>query len=529
MKFLDLSIFLTLFLLISCQPPNRHYDIIIHGGAVYDGTGAAPDILDLGIQGEKIIALGDLSSAKASKRIDATGLVVSPGFIDMHTHLDPIMRMPDAESHVRQGVTTALGGPDGGGPWPFGEYLDSLARMPLGMNVAYLVGHNKIRSNVMKLARRAPTKDELGKMKAQVALGMKEGAFGISTGLKYLPGAFSEVEEVIELSKVASKSGGIYTSHLREEGLGLIGGVKEAIQIADEANIPVILTHHKVVGQPMWGASKITTALVDSARSQGLEVAIDQYPYTASYTSISILIPAWCRAGGQDAFLERLKNPALKDSILKGIRFNMINDRGGNDLSRVQFARVSWMNELEGKTLKDWAKIKGISPTIEHGAELVLEAQANGGASCIFHAMNDEDVDRIMLHPQTMIASDGRLVRPGQGHPHPRWYGTFPRVLGHYVREKALMPLETAIYKMTALPAEKLGLTDRGKLQKGFIADIVIFDPDKIIDKATFTDPHQYSAGISWVMVNGQAVVEEGAFNEVRNGKVLRGPAYSVQ
>jgi dihydroorotase/N-acyl-D-amino-acid deacylase len=359
-------------------------------------------------------------------------------------------------------------------------------------------------------------------MEAQVDSAMQAGAYGISTGLKYLPGTFSNVEEVIALSKIASKYGGIYTSHLREEGLGLFDAVAEAIQISEKANIPVVLTHHKAIGKPMWGKSVRTLAMVDSARAKGLDIKMDQYPYAASYTGISVLIPSWSMAGGLDAFTERAANPTLRDSIRNGIVFNILNDRGGSDLDRIQFAKVEWQPELEGKTLKYWAEQQGMEPSVENGAELVIEAQLKGGASCVFHAMAEEDVIRIMQHPQTMIGSDGRLVEPGMGHPHPRWYGTFPRVIGHYAREKAVLELSEAIRKMTLSPAQSLHLTDRGQLKEGLKADIVIFDPKTIIDKATFEKPHQYPEGIPFVIVNGNLAVDNGEFIDIRSGKVLR-------
>jgi len=262
--------------------------------------------------------------------------------------------------------------------------------------------------------------------------------------------------------------------------------------------------------------------MIDSARALGLDIKLDQYPYAASYTSISILIPSWARAGGNKAFAKRTENPALRDSIKAGIVFNIINDRGGNDLSRVQFAKVKWNRELEGKTLKYWSEQKGLEPTIENGAELVIEAQLNGGASCVFFAMDEQDVERIMRHPQTMIGSDGRLVKPGIGHPHPRYYGTYPRILGHYVREKSIITLTQAINKMTQLPANTLGLKDRGVIEENAIADIVIFDPKTVIDLATFEDPHQYSEGILYVLIGGQLSVDNGEFKDVRAGTALR-------
>ena len=505
----------------------QQYDLLIQNGSVYDGSGKPPFVANVAIKGDKIVAIGALRGATASRIIDARGLAVSPGFIDLHTHIKSIHETLDAESHVRQGITLALGGPDGGGPLPFGSYLTTLSTKPLGLNVAFLTGHNEIRKMVMGLDNRAPTADELEQMKKQVAQSMEEGAFGLSTGLKYLPGTFSEVGEVIALSRVASSYGGFYTSHLREEGLGLIDAVQEAILIGREATIPIVLTHHKVVGKPSWGASVKTLALVDSANRAGLDIQIDQYPYTASYTSISILIPSWALAGGNDKFKERLNDPVLRDSIKNEIVYNILTDRGAGDISRVQFGMVSWKKDLEGQTLADWCGMKNLAPTPENGAELVMEAQSNGGAGMIFHAMDDADVERIMKHPKTMIASDGRLSQPGNGHPHPRAYGTFPRVLGVYVREKKVLTLEEALHKMTGLPAARLGLKDRGMLAENNYADLVIFDPVTVKDKSTFTNPHQYPEGILYVIVNGVVTVDKDTFTARRGGRVIYGPAKS--
>ena len=299
----------------------------------------------------------------------------------------------------------------------------------------------------------------------------------------------------------------------------------EAIEIGRKADIPIVLTHHKVVGKPMWGKSSRTLAMVDSANAAGIDVMIDQYPYTASHTGISILIPNWARAGGSEAFKKRIEDPILRDSIKNAIIFNIINDRGGDDLNRVQFSWVRWNKELEGKRLKDWAIMEGMEPTVENGAELVIRAQLNGGANCIFHAMDEDDVKAIMRHPLTMIASDGRLNKLGDGHPHPRAYSTFPRVLGHYSRDEGVIPLHTAVYKMTGLPARRMGLTDRGEIKEGYHADITIFDPQTVIDKASFLEPHQYPEGIVHVLVNGQLSVLDRQFLNQRNGKVLFGPA----
>lgn len=513
------SIYLIILtLLVACQSPE--YDIIIKGGTIYDGSTSDAFIGDIGIKSGKILTIGDLSGAMAEKTINAEDLAVAPGFIDMHTHLEPIMEMPLAESLVRQGVTFVLGGPDGGGPWPFGEYLDSLSKMNLGINVAYLVGHNTLRKEVMGMEDREPTVEELELLKSYVKSAMEDGAFGISTGLKYLPGTFSKLDEIIALSKVSAEMGGIYTSHLREEGLGLIEAVQEAMVISREAKIPVILTHHKAIGVSMWGASERTLALVDSARKAGLDIMMDQYPYAASHTGISVLIPSWALEG--DKFAERVLDPVLRDSIKAGIVFNIVNDRGGSDLRRIQFSRVEWNKDLEGKTMHDWAILEGMEPTVENGAELTIRAQLNGGTGTIYHAMDEKDVENIMRHPMTMIGSDGRLSQPGDGHPHPRAYGTFPRVLGVYVREKNVLPLNIAIHKMTGLSAARLGLEDRGLIKEGYIADLTIFDPEIVIDKSTFTDPHQYPEGIPYVLIDGKLAVENGVFQKAPIGKVIR-------
>jgi len=506
------------------QPDAGPFDLVIRGAQVLDGTGAAAFRADLGITGDRIVrvATAGIVEGAGATEVDARGLVVAPGFIDLHAHLDPLLRLPGAESHVRQGVTTALGGPDGTAPLPLAPYLDSAEVLGVGMNVAFLAGHNSIRREVVGLDDRAPTPDELERMKGLVAQAMEDGAFGLSTGLRYIPGAFSDIDEVVALSEVAARAGGIYTSHLRDEGRGLMEGVGEALEIGRRAGIPVVLTHHKVVGYPMWGASERTLAMVDSARAAGTDVMLDQYPYTATYTGITILIPEWAMGGGNNGFLARMDDPALADSILAGIRDNLVNDRGGNDLDRVQLARVTWDRSLEGGSLGDWADREGRPRTMETGAELVVEAVRRGGVSAIYHALHEDDVERIMQHPMTAIASDGRLVVPGDGHPHPRWYGTFPRVLGEYVRERGVISLPEAVRKMTSLPADRLGLTDRGRIAEGNKADLVIFDPATVIDRSTFQDPHQYPEGILWVVVNGVVTVENGAYLDVRPGRVLR-------
>jgi dihydroorotase/N-acyl-D-amino-acid deacylase len=504
--------------------PAQQYDIVLANATIVDGTGAARYAGAVAIAGGRIarVTREQIPAAQARRVIDVRGHVVAPGFIDLHAHLEPLLQMPDAQSAARQGVTLALGGPDGGGPWPFKAYLDSVAKAPLGINVAYLAGHNTIRREVMGTANRAPSPAELERMQAMVAQAMREGAFGLSTGLLYIPGTYSKTDEVIALAKVAAAAGGIYTSHLRNEGLGLLAGVGEALEIGRQAGIPVVLTHHKVIGQKMWGKSVETLRMVDSARRAGTDVMIDQYPYTASSTGFDVLVPAWALAGGREEFRKRLDDPELRGAIEKGILDLLLNDRGGGDVSRVQFANVAWDHSLDGKTLADLVRRGGKEPTPENAVPVVIDVVLKGGASNVFHVIDERDVRRIMAHPMTMIASDGRLTQPGNGVPHPRNYGTFPRVLGEYVRVQHVLTLEQAVHKMTGMPARRLGLADRGCLREGCAADITVFDPATIADKGTFTNPHQYPVGIDWVFVNGQAVVADGQFTSARAGQVLR-------
>ena len=507
----------------SGQAPE--FDVLIRGGTVIDGTGAARFVADVALKGDRIalVSRQPVAPVRATRVVDATGRIVAPGFIDVHAHLDPLPQLPGAESAVRQGVTFALGGPDGGSPLPLGEYMTARERQTIGINVGYLVGHNTVRREVMGVVNRPPTPDEMRRMKDLIARGMGDGAFGISTGLRYLPGNFARVDEVVELSRVAADSGGIYTSHLREEGLGLLEGVAEAITIGRDARIPVVLTHHKAVGQKMWGQSVRTLAMLDSARRLGIDVMADVYPYTATSTGLSVLIPTWAFDGGDTAFVRRTRDRALRDSIRAGIIFNILNDRGGGDIARIQFSRVSWMPELNGKNLADWAKLRGLAPTPENGADLVIEGELNGGASMIYHVLDEADVQRIMRHPQVIIGSDGRLARFGDAtSPHPRAYGTFPRVLGRYARELGLFPLETAVHKMTGQSARRLGLAERGVLRAGSFADVVVFDPATVGDRSTFEQPHQYPVGIDYVFVNGKAAVDAGRFTDARSGRVVR-------
>jgi N-acyl-D-amino-acid deacylase len=524
-----------LVLLLGCAgrtspiPRVEHYDLLITGGTVVDGSGGPAFEADVAVQGDRIVrvARSRLEPTPATRVIDATGKVVAPGFVDLHAHIERLLQIPAAEHYLRQGVTTLVGNPDGGwlphrpSPWPLGPYLDSVAAARLAPNVAYYVGHNTVRREVLGLVDRAPSSDELARMRSLVANAMGAGAVGLSTGLAYAPGAYATADEVVALARIAADSGGIYTSHIRSESDSLLESVAEAIHVGRNAGIPVVIDHHKAFGKKAWGASVRTLALVDSARSAGVDVMLNQYPYAAASTTVGSMVPAWAFARGDTAFARRLASPPLRDSLLRGTAAYLMGHAGG-DLRLIQMARVDWMPELQGKPLFDWAIERGLMPTAETGAELILEALRRGGATAIYHLMDEDDVRRIMRHPQTMIASDGQLVAPGEGQPHPRSYGTYPRVLGRYVREAHVLTLQLAIHKMTGMPADRLGLRDRGRIAEESHADIVVFDPARITDRATYQAPHQYPEGVDYVVVNGAVTVEAGRITEARAGRLLR-------
>ncbi|MGH7552092.1 MAG: N-acyl-D-amino-acid deacylase family protein [Longimicrobiales bacterium] len=522
--------FAALFLLTAVLPQRlgaqvaaRSFDYLIRGGTVVDGTGAAPYPGDVAIAGDRIVAVSrtPLDSSRARNVIDARGRVVAPGFIDVHAHVDDLQQRPLAESFLRQGVTTVVYALDGGMPWPLGEHIARMRASGHAPNTAFLAGHNTIRRSVMGSANRAPTAAELAQMEAMVDRAMDEGALGFSTGLRYVPGIYSTSEEVIALARVAGRKGGFYGSHIRDEGAGSIDAVKELIRVAREANMPAHLSHHKLMGQPQWGQSVQTLALVDSARAAGLDVTIDQYAYDATSTGISVLIPAWALAGGSDSLEARLRDPELRSQIEAGIRETIMEERGGGELHRIRLARVGFRPEWEGKTFADIARERQREPNLEFATELALEIQARGGASGVWQVVDEADIRRIMLHPWTMIASDGGIGVPGVGHPHPRTYGAFSRVLARYVREQNVLSLEEAVRKMTSLPAARIGQADRGRIVEGMFADIVVFDPRAVLDRATYEQPHQYSVGVYDVLVNGEPVLRAGSLTGGKPGRVL--------
>ena len=516
-----------LALLLPSFGNSQDYDLIIRGGKVVDGSGNPWYHADIAIKNDRIAEIGQLSNHEAKRVIDAHGLVVAPGFIDPHTHaLRGIFEVPNAESALLQGVTTLTEGNDGSSPYPIDRHYADIDNLRISPNWAVFVGQGTIRQRVIGFGLRKATPDEMERMKQMVRDAMEQGALGISTGLFYVPGSFTSTEEVIELSKVAAEYNGIYISHIREEAAQLIDSVQETIRIGEEANIPVQITHHKVIGVENWGASIESLRLVDEARKRGVDVTIDQYPYTASQTSITALIPQWAQAGGREEMLSRINSAETYSTIKNEVVAKILYDRGGGDPKNVFISRNSWDPDMAGKNLAELAIDAGLEPTPENAADVVFDIIRGGGATAVYHAIGPEDVDRIMQHPATAIGSDGPVGVFGEGAPHPRQYGTFARVLGLYVRERKILSLEEAIRKMSSQSARRLGIHDRGLITKGYFADIAIFDPDEIIDKATFENPHQYAIGTKFVLVNGTVVVENGQHTGARPGRILHGPGY---
>ena len=470
-------------------------------------------------------ALVSCPDAVTRRVIDADGLVVAPGFIDPHTHaVRGIFQVPTADNALLQGVTTLTEGNDGSSPFPIAPHLARIAEAGISPNWAVYVGQGTIRREVIGADDREPTPDELDRMRALVAQAMEEGALGLSTGLFYVPGSFTSTEEVIELSKIAATYGGIYISHMRDEAQGLLDSVRETIRIGEEAGLPVQMTHHKVVGRDSWGQSVESLALVDAARARGVDITIDQYPYTASQTGITALVPQWAQDGGTIELVARLQDPETRRRIKQEIIYRIEHDRGGGDPKNVVIGLCEWDRSLEGKSLAEILGDRSVEATLANAAELVMEIVERGGARAIYHAMDEADVERIMQHRVTAIGSDGGVSVFGQSVPHPREYGTFARVLGRYVRERRVLTLEEAVRKMSGATAQRLGLQDRGLLREGLFADIAVFDPLQVSDRATFSEPHQYAEGVEYALVNGTLVVDGGEHTGARPGRVIYGP-----
>jgi dihydroorotase/N-acyl-D-amino-acid deacylase len=514
---------------LSAQPAN--YDLLLRNGRIVDGTGSPWYRGDVAIKGDTIAKIAPAITEPAARTIDVAGMVVAPGFIDIHTHARRgIFQVPTADNYVRQGVTTIVEGPDGSSPLPLRPFFEKLAATKITPNFASFIGQGSIRGAVVGEANRQATPGELERMRQMVREGMEDGAFGLSSGLFYVPGTFTPTAEVVELAREAGRMGGIYISHMRDEARGVVDSVRETIAIGEQGGLPTQVTHHKIIGKMYWGKSIETLKLIDEARARGVDATIDAYPYTASSTSITAaLLPAWAQEGGRQELMKRLDNPDTREKIKAESAALIRNERGGGDPRNVVAASCRFDPSLAGKNLAAITAGRGLQVTIENAAETAMWMVMEGGCQGIFHAISEEDLQRILVHPATMIGSDGEVAVFGENVPHPRSYGTFVRVLGRYVRELKLLPLETAVQKMSAFPAQRLGLPDRGVLKQGLKADIAVFNPVTVADTATFEKPHSYAAGVSTVIINGEVVFEKSAMTTARPGRVIYGPARKEQ
>lgn len=532
------------------------FDIVILNGKIIDGSGNPWFKADIGIKDGKIIKIGNLKFSKAEKVINAEGLIVCPGFIDAHSHSDiSILYNPTLESSIKQGITTLIVGNCGMSLAPinpstkdlllkdlspfippgveikiewesFKEYLEKEEKMHFSSNIVHLVGHGTVRIAIMGFENRDPNIEELEKMKKLIVEAMEAGAIGMSSGLIYPPGAYSKTYELIELSKIVAKYGGIYCSHIRGEGETLIEAIKEIIKIGKEANIPVHVSHHKATGKEQWGKTKETLALMESARENGLDITFDQYPYEAGMTSLSTLLPYWAHEGGLDKMLDRLRSKEIREKIRMGIeknimQHNLIKECGWEKIyiSSVKSERNKY---IEGKNLKQISQLRGEN---EFDTLFNLLIEEEGQVTMIIFSMNEEDIKRLMKSNLQMFSTDSWAIRKNGieiGKPHPRFFGTYPKVFRKYVKKEKLLSLEEAIRKMTSFPAQRFFLMDRGIIKNEMYADIVIFNLKEIKDNATYENPCNYPTGIEYVLVNGEIVVEKGEYTGEMPGKVLK-------
>jgi N-acyl-D-amino-acid deacylase len=500
-------------------------DLVIRNAWIIDGTGNPAFKADLAITGKTITQIGDLPPAK--NEIDAQGKVITPGFIDVHTHAENVTSIPNAENFIRMGVTTIVIGNCGGSEDDLGAFFNKIERDPVSVNVASLVGHNTIRRKAMGGSfDRQPTPDELAKMKEHVRQAMQDGAVGLSTGLIYLPGTYSKTEEIIELAKVSDEFKGIYATHMRSEGTEIMSAIDEMIRIGQESGSRVQYSHIKLSGPNMWGKSNDVFARLTQARQNGLELTQDQYAYTASSTSISTLIPDSALEGGTEAFKKRMADPKTKQETVDFMK-RRLKTRTQTDYAYAVIASCRAKPELNGKNIVEAAKILRGADTLDDQIETILWIQSTGGASGVFHGMSENDIKSFMSHPNTMVASDASCRAFGEDVPHPRGYGNNARVLQKYVNAQGHLLLEDAVRKMTSLPAQTFRFTDRGLLKPGYAADLVIFDPTKITENTTYTDPHAYATGFDYVFVNGQLTVKSDKHLGTRSGIPLRRSGYT--
>lgn len=535
------------------------YDLIIRNGRIIDGTGNPWYHSEIAIKNGKIIKIRTQIEREASREIDATGMIICPGFIDMHSHTDFILPIFNKEeSFVRQGITTNVIGMCGNSFAPihpdrveefrkfytrtiplyadyvftwntFREYLEKIEKDQCPINTVPVVGFENVRiAGGPGYENRPPTPDELKKMKEYIVEAMEAGAFGMSTGLIYAPQVFAKTEEIVELAKVIAQYGGLYFSHIRDEGEFIIDAINELIKIVEKSGCRGgHIAHHKISGKKNWGKSRDTLKLIEETNNRGISITYDQYPYNRGFTSLTAILPPWIHEGGPDVLLERIKQIStqkrIKDDTEKGIK-GWENFVGNNGLESIYISSVvseKW-KDIEGKSLTEISQIKGLKDEWEAMFSIIIDDE--GGSTITVESMTEEDIRRIMRGKYHMVGTDGLGIplNPSLGKFHPRFYGTYPRILGKYVREEKLLSLEDAIRKMTSFPAMRLGLTDRGLIKENFWGDIVIFNPDSVIDKGTFEEPHQFPEGIPYVIVNGIIVVDNNKQKRKFPGKVLR-------
>lgn len=515
-----------MLLLAACA--RGRADLVLRNGLVVDGTGQARSIGDTAVQAGRIQQIGAHLSVAGSREIDATGLVVAPGFVNVHSHSDRAI-LQDLSHHnmLLQGITTSVTGNCGMSPVDIGQFFADLTKTPPATNIAVLIGHNSVREAVMGRKDKEPKPEQLARMRELVAKGMRDGALGMSTGLFYAPGYFAKPPEIEALARVVAADKGIYTSHIRTELEGVFDAIDEALDIGRKTGIQVQISHLKIATDALWGQSARVLAMIENARRQGVVVREDLYPYTAWMSRLDSALPRWPLEGGRKAFLARLRNPSMRARIIRGTLEEWHAADGKNRAQLFMVAQYPPNPAYEGKTLTDIAQSLGKTPTPQNGAETLLQLlEKTDDAWVVGFLMNEADVEAFLRDPYTMVCTDGWGQVFGSGVPHPRNYGTYPRVLARYVRERQTLSLEQAIHKMTALPAETFGIHDWGALRAGAAADIVVFNPATIKDNATYQKPHQYPSGIRYVLVNGKMAAEDGRVTSERAGQVIRGPGY---
>jgi len=513
--------FRALLILLSTALFAANYDVLIRNARVIDGAGNPWFRADVGIKDGKITAIGRLDG-QAAKTIDAAERVLAPGFIDVHTHVEGgIEKVPRADNFLLDGVTSVITGNCGGSNLNLAEWFTKLETLGIGINVGSLIGHNTVRAEVMGTANRAATPEEIRQMQSLVEKAMEDGAVGFSTGLIYIPGTYANTDEVVALAKAAGKHGGTYASHMRDEGEHVLDAITEAVTVGREAGMPVELSHFKIDNRRLWGMSDMTIALVERFRREGVDVVVDQYPYDHSSTNLGITLPSWALADGKEKIRERLQDSATREKIAREMQ-ESLKSLGHDDYSYVTVASFGPNAAYEGKTVSEINLLKGRPANTRAEIDTIFDMMLDGGAQAVYHSMGDKDVERIMRYPNTAVASDGGVREFGKGVPHPRSYGTNARVLAEYAAQRGVLTLEDAIRRMTSLPARTFHLQDRGSIREGAAADLVLFDPARVRDKATYDRPHQYSEGFDYVIVNGRIAVENGKITDQRGGVVLR-------